>query len=154
MAERFRQGLRTGCSSFDDERSFGPIAGSDRLDTLLAMEVKPPPACLDDDPPIDPTPLSTDEMAAIAKAMGHPARMEIIDYFQECKPHTVGEIADHLSLAQSTVSEHLQDLRAADILRTEEDGPRTWNCLNRVVLKRFARDTEEAATVRVDRQAG
>jgi len=117
------------------------------------MEVKPPPACLDDDPPIDPTPLSTDEMAAIAKAMGHPARMEIIDYFQECKPHTVGEIADHLSLAQSTVSEHLRILRAADILRTEEDGPRTWNCLNRVVLKRFARDTE-AATVRVDRQAG
>ena len=113
------------------------------------MELKPPPACLDNDPPIDPTPLTVDEMAAIAKAMGHPARMEIIDYFQECKPHTVGEIAQHLSLAQSTVSEHLRILRTADILRTEEDGPRTWNCLNRVILKRFARDTE-AATVRVD----
>ena len=114
------------------------------------MELRPPPACLDDDPPVDPAPLTIDEMAAIAKAMGHPARMEIIEYFTECKPHTVGEIAAHLSLAQSTVSEHLRILRSAGILRTEEDGPRTWNCLNRVVLKRFARDTE-AATVRIDR---
>jgi DNA-binding transcriptional ArsR family regulator len=114
------------------------------------MELKPPPACLDDDPPVDPTPLGTDEMAAIGKAMGHPARMEIVDYFVECRPHTVGEIADHLGLAQSTVSEHLRILRSADILRTEQDGPRTWHCLNRVVLKRFARDTL-SLTVRTDR---
>ncbi len=126
------------------------MGGRDGFDTLHPMELKPPPACLDDDPPVDPTPLTVDEMAEIAKAMGHPARMEIIEYFQECKPHTVGEIAEHLSLAQSTVSEHLRILRAAKILRTEEDGPRTWNCLNRVVLKRFARDTE-AATARIDR---
>jgi ArsR family transcriptional regulator len=121
-----------------------------RLDTLTAMELNPPPACLDDDPPVDPAPLTCTEMAAIAKAMGHPARMEIIEYFRECRPHTVGEIADHLDLAQSTVSEHLRILRSANILRTEDDGPRTWNCLNRVVLKRFARDTE-ATTVRTDR---
>jgi ArsR family transcriptional regulator len=75
--------------------------------------------------------------------------MEIIEFFQECKPHTVGHIAGHLSLAQSTVSEHLRILRDANILRTEDDGPRTWHCLNRHVLKRFARDTE-AATVRTD----
>lgn len=114
------------------------------------MEATPPPACLDDDPAVDPAPLTCEEMAAIAKAMGHPARMEIIEFFQECKPHTVGQIAGHLSLAQSTVSEHLRILRDANILRTEDDGPRTWHCLNRHVLKRFARDTE-AATVRTDR---
>jgi len=116
------------------------------------MELKsltPPLACLDDDPPIDPTPLTRDEMAAIAKAMGHPARVQIIQYFMECKPHTVGEIAAQLTLAQSTVSEHLRILRGANILRTEDEGPRTWHCLNRVVLKRFARDIE-AMTVRVD----
>lgn len=134
----------------DDERSFGLEPGTPMVGTLAAMEFKPPPACLDDDPPVDPTPLGTDEMAAIGKAMGHPARMEIIDYFVECRPHTVGEIADHLGLAQSTVSEHLRILRSADILRTEQDGPRTWHCLNRVVLKRFARDTQ-ILTVRADR---
>jgi ArsR family transcriptional regulator len=116
------------------------------------MELKqltPPPACLDDDPPVDPTPLTGDEMATIAKAMGHPARIQIVEYFMECKPHTVGEIAAQTTLAQSTVSEHLRILREANILRTEDDGPRTWHCLNRVILKRFARDTE-AMTVRVD----
>ena len=114
------------------------------------MELKRPPACLDADPPVDPMPLNRDEMAAIAKALGHPARMEIVEYFIECRPHTVGDIANHLGLAQSTVSEHLRILRSADILRTEEDGPRTWHCLNRVVLKRFARDTQ-TLTVRTDR---
>ena len=114
------------------------------------MERTAPQACLDDDPTVDPAPLTCEEMAAIAKAMGHPARMEIIEFFQECKPHTVGQIADHLALAQSTVSEHLRILRTADILRTEDDGPRTWHCLNRSVLKRFARDTE-ATTFRTDR---
>jgi len=112
-------------------------------------QLKPPPACLDDDPPIDPAPLTGDEMATIAKAMGHPARVQIVEYFMECKPHTVGEIAAQLTLAQSTVSEHLRILRQANVLRTEDDGPRTWHCLNRVILKRFARDTE-AMTVRVD----
>jgi ArsR family transcriptional regulator len=116
------------------------------------MELKtltPPLACLDDDPPVDPEPLTQEEMATIAKAMGHPARVQIVQYFMECKPHTVGEIAAQLTLAQSTVSEHLRILREANILRTEDDGPRTWHCLNRVVLKRFARDTQ-AMTVRVD----
>ena len=114
------------------------------------MEPMPPPACLDDDPPVDPAPLTCEQMATIAKAMGHPSRMEIIEFFRECKPLTVGEIAAHLDLAQSTVSEHLRILRSAGILRTEEDGPRTWHCLNRVVLKRFARDTE-STTIRTDR---
>ena len=122
------------------------------LATIVGMELRtltPPAACLDDDPPVDPAPLTREEMATIAKAMGHPARVQIIEYFMECKPHTVGEIAAQLTLAQSTVSEHLRILREANILRTEDDGPRTWHCLNRVVLKRFARDTE-AMTVRVD----
>ncbi len=120
--------------------------------TISDMELKsmtPPPACLDDDPPVGPEPLTRDEIAVIAKAMGHPARVQIVEYFMECKPHTVGEIAAQLTLAQSTVSEHLRILRAADIMRSEDDGPRTWHCLNRVILKRFARDTE-AMTVRID----
>jgi ArsR family transcriptional regulator len=116
----------------------------------LRLDLQPPQACLDDDPPMDPAPLTAEEIAAIAKALGHPARVRIVEYFMECRPHTVGEIAAQFTLAQSTVSEHLRILRDAHLLRTEDDGPRTWHCLNRVVLKRFARDTE-AMTVRTDR---
>ncbi|MEN8114698.1 MAG: metalloregulator ArsR/SmtB family transcription factor [Actinomycetota bacterium] len=114
------------------------------------IHLKPPPACLDDDPPVNPEPLTAEEIATIAKALGHPARVKIVEFFMECRPHTVGEIAAQFTLAQSTVSEHLRILREADIMRTEEDGPRSWHCLNRSVLKRFARDTE-AMTVRSDR---
>jgi ArsR family transcriptional regulator len=126
------------------------MARAESLGTLAVMGLTPPPACLDDDLPVDPASLTCQEMAAIAKAMGHPARMEIIEFFQECKPLAVWEIAAHLTLSQSTVSEHLRILRDANILCTENDGPRMWHCLNRSVLMRFARDTE-AMTIRTDR---
>ena len=64
------------------------------------MEPKPltpPLACLDDDPPIDPEPLTRDEMASVAKALGHPARVQIVEYFMECKPHTVGVLRKYQS---------------------------------------------------------
>ena len=114
------------------------------------MDLSPAPPCLDGDLPIDPASLTGREMAGIAKAMGHPARMEIIDFFRECKPLVVREIVAHLALSPSTVSEHLRILRDANILCTRNDGPRIWHCLNRSVLMRFARDTE-ALTIRTDR---
>jgi DNA-binding transcriptional ArsR family regulator len=113
------------------------------------MKPQPPPACLIDDPPIDPTPLSRDEIAALSKALAHPVRVQIVQFFSACRPQTVGEIASLLTLAQSTVSEHLRILRSANILRTEIDGPRTWHCLNRPLLERFARDVA-ALTVRTE----
>lgn len=126
------------------------MARAESLSTLAVMDLPPPPACLDDDLPIDPASLTCQEMAAIAKAMGYPARIEIIEFFQECKPLSVREIAAHLTLSQSSVSEHLRILRDANILCTKNDGPRKWHCLNRSVLMRFARDTE-AMTIRADR---
>jgi len=126
------------------------MARAESLGTLEVMDLPPPPPCLDDDLPIDPASLTCQEMAAIAKAIGHPARVEIIEFFQECKPLSVREIAAQLTLSQSNVSEHLRILRDANILCTRIDGPRKWHCLNRSVLIRFARDTE-AMTIRTDR---
>ena len=113
------------------------------------MNPQPPPACLIADPPVDPTPLTRDEIAAVAKALAHPVRVQIVEFFSACRPQTVGEIAASLTLAQSTVSEHLRILRTAGILWTEADGPRTWHCLNRPMLHRFARDVE-ALAIRTD----
>ena len=115
------------------------------------MNPQPPPACLVDDPPADPTPLTRDEIAAVAKALSHPVRVQIVEFFSECRPQTVGEIAGLLTLAQSTVSEHLRILRSAGVLWTESDGPRAWHCLNRPLVRRFARDVERL-TARATRQ--
>lgn len=82
--------------------------------------------------------MTIDRVAEIAKALGHPARLRIVDQFREHRCHMVQEIADHCELAQSTVSEHLRILREADVLFARKDGPRTWYCLRRTVLSEFA----------------
>lgn len=86
----------------------------------------------------DPGPLDEERIAEVAKGLAHPARVRIIEQFIECRPHTVHEIVDGCSLAQSTVSEHLRILREADILFATKDGPRVWYCLRRSVLRRYA----------------
>lgn len=92
--------------------------------------------------------MSIDRIAEVAKALGHPARVRIIDQFREHRCHMVQEIADDCDLAQSTVSEHLRILREADVLFARKDGPRTWYCLRRTVLREFAHGVEtlQAAT--------
>jgi len=95
------------------------------------------PACSEAGLP-DPPPMTDEAVAHIAKALGHPARVQILEQFDQCIPHVAGEIADESDLAQSTVSEHLRILREADILFARKDGPRIWYCVRRSVLRAFA----------------
>ena len=86
----------------------------------------------------EPEPLSETRIAAIARGLAHPARVKILEQFIECRPHIAQEIVDEFELAQSTVSEHLRLLREAGLLTATPDGPRTWYCMRRSVLKQFA----------------
>ena len=75
-----------------------------------------------------------DELAALAKALGHPARVGIVRLLQE-KQSCIGcDIVDEVGLAQSTTSEHLRILRAAGIITGEIDGPRVCYSLNPAAL--------------------
>ena len=68
-----------------------------------------------------------ERIAAVAKALGHPARVGIVAQFNEHRPrmaHEVFEASSHL--AQSTVSEHLRILKEADVLFACKDGARIW----------------------------
>ena len=96
-----------------------------------------PPLCALADAP-EPEPLSEARIAEIAKALAHPARIKILEQFAECQPHIAREIVAEFDLAQSTVSEHLRFLREADLLTATRDGPRTWYCMRRAVLRQFA----------------
>lgn len=93
----------------------------------------------------DPIPLSDERVAQIAKALAHPARLGILEQFEECQPHIATEIVGGCALAQSTVSEHLRILREAGILVTRKDGPRIWYCMRRDVLRDFVRAVDELA---------
>ena len=95
-----------------------------------------PPPCCEDGLPESPD-MDQDNMAAIAKALAHPARLHIIGLFRQARPLMVQEIVAGSELAQSTISEHLRILREAGVLFARKDGRRTWYCLRRSILRHF-----------------
>lgn len=68
--------------------------------------------------------------AAIAKALGHPARIAILKLLAQRTTCFCGDITDVLPLAQSTVSQHLKALKSAGLITGEVEGVRTCYCLN------------------------
>lgn len=83
-------------------------------------------------------PLSDDAFAALAKALGHPARVAIVRRLVAEGQCVCGRIVECMSLAQSTVSQHLKVLKEAGLLRGEVEGPRVCYCVDPRMLARFA----------------
>ncbi len=77
------------------------------------------------------------ELAALAKALAHPARVRILRLLARRNTCICGEIVDELDLAQSTVSQHLKIMKNAGLLRGDIDGPRVCYCLDSRGLRRF-----------------
>ena len=74
-----------------------------------------------------------DEIAAseIAKALSHPARVAIIKFLSQQKACFCNDIVEHLPLSQSTVSQHLKELKNAGLITGEIDGPRVCYCIDK-----------------------
>jgi ArsR family transcriptional regulator len=89
---------------------------------------------------VSSTPMTRDEVAEVAKALGHAARLCILEQLQGHAALTAGELVEGCGLAQSTVSEHLRILRDAGVVSVRADGPRNWYRLERGLLARFARN--------------
>jgi ArsR family transcriptional regulator len=77
------------------------------------------------------------DLAAFAKAMGHPVRVQILRMLAHKEAHMCSHIVDELPLAQSTVSEHLRILRAAGLIKANEKGPRVSYCVAPSAVSRF-----------------
>ena len=78
-----------------------------------------------------------EELAALARALGHPARVAILRQLSERGECVCGRIVDSLPLAQATVSQHLKVLKEAGLVQGEIDGPRVCYCVNPETVKRF-----------------
>lgn len=78
---------------------------------------------------------STQQLAAWAKALGHPARISILKTLAEKKACICGEIVEILPLSQSTVSQHLKALKEANLVQGEVEGVRSCYCLNEEEFK-------------------
>ena len=77
------------------------------------------------------------ELAVLAKALGHPARVQIVRFLLSRDSCMCGDIVEHLPLAQSTVSQHLKMLKESGLIRGTIDGPRVCYCVEPTVLERF-----------------
>jgi len=73
--------------------------------------------------------------AELLKALGHPARIAIVELLADCQSCICGDITNELPLAQSTVSQHLKALKKAGIIKGEIDGVRTCYCLDEEGVK-------------------
>ena len=76
------------------------------------------------------------EIANLAKALAHPARIKIIQILTQKNACITGELVELMPLAQSTVSQHLLELKKAGLIRGEIEGPKTCYCLNPEMLTR------------------
>lgn len=70
------------------------------------------------------------DLAAITKALGHPARIAIIQFLIKTKSCICGDIVDQLPLSQSTVSQHLGELKKAGLIKGDIDGPSVCYCID------------------------
>lgn len=78
-----------------------------------------------------------EELATLAKALGHSARVQILRLLVRKDACICGDIVGELPLAQSTVSQHLKVLKNAGLIRGEIDGPRVCYCIEPRTLRRL-----------------
>jgi DNA-binding transcriptional ArsR family regulator len=69
-------------------------------------------------------------IARYAKALGHPARVAILKFLVTKKNCVCGDIVDELPLSQSTVSQHLKELKEVGLIQGEIDGKRVCYCID------------------------
>src|SRR5512135_3099466 len=81
--------------------------------------------------------IEDDELAAMAKALAHPIRVRILRMLAKKEARMCSAIVDELPLAQSTVSEHLRILKAAGLVRSNENGVCVGYCIVPAALKRL-----------------
>jgi DNA-binding HxlR family transcriptional regulator len=77
------------------------------------------------------------ELARLAKALGHPARVAIVRMLAEGGECVCGVIVSRLPLAQATVSQHLKVLKEAGLIQGEIDPPRVCYCIHPEAVKRL-----------------
>jgi predicted transcriptional regulator len=75
------------------------------------------------------------QLARVAKALAHPARIAIIQLLASKQTCISGDIAAELPLSRTTVSQHLQELKDLDLIRGEINGLTVCYCLNKELLR-------------------
>jgi len=73
----------------------------------------------------------TEALAKFAKALGHPTRIAILKHLENQSCCFTGDLVDILPISQSTVSQHLKELKNAGLIQGELNPPRIKYCINK-----------------------
>lgn len=79
------------------------------------------------------------ELAELAKALAHPARIAILKELARRQTCICGEIVEVMPLAQSTVSQHLKELLNAGLIQGAVDGAKSCYCINEEAFRKLER---------------
>ena len=83
----------------------------------------------------------------IAKALSHPARIQILKILAESNVCMCGDIVELLPLSQSTVSQHLKELKRVGLIKGEIEGPKVCYCLNNSTIIKAKKALDKLFTV-------
>ena len=93
------------------------------------------------------------EMATMAKALGHPARIAIMEYLLKVNACICGDIVNELPLAQPTVSQHLKELKSAGIIKGNVEGNAICYCINENAISRLMSYFENVSKVLIQKKS-
>lgn len=74
---------------------------------------------------------NNEQLARFAKALGHPARITIMDFLANQESCFFGDIHDELPIAKATVSQHLKELKDAGLIQGEIEPPKVRYCVDK-----------------------
>jgi DNA-binding transcriptional ArsR family regulator len=80
---------------------------------------------------------SQNELAVFAKALGHPARVAILEFLLKSDKCICGDIVNELPLAQPTVSQHLRELKEAGLIKGNIEGTAICYCIDEANFNRM-----------------
>jgi len=70
------------------------------------------------------------QLASVAKVMGHPARVAILQHLFSINACVCGDLVEEIGLAQSTISQHLKELKNAGLIKGNVDGTKVCYCID------------------------
>lgn len=94
--------------------------------------------------------LKQNQISNLAKALGHPARVAILDVLMKKEECICGDIVDELPLAQPTVSQHLKELKNAGLIKGSIEGNTIGYCIDQKGIRKLI-DYLEAVDAKLEK---
>lgn len=76
-------------------------------------------------------------LASMMKALGHPARIAILQHLVRTQACICGDLVDELGLAQATISQHLKELKNAGLIKGTIEGTSVCYCIDRKAWNQY-----------------